>query len=132
VYGVAGPGAEGVGARGCRMASRDESVRGVALLSLRSTSSRRVWVRPQRKKRSAASTITLSAATTMPAVAPGPRACCCVGRTDGDASTGVDVGSGDSAGKGSPGFSMYVLFFAAWRCDASGVLALGFTAPTMP
>ena len=104
------------------------------LLSFLSTSSFSVLFRPQKKKRRAASTITLMAAMTMPAMAPGVRPCFFT-PLEG---MGVDVasetleGNGASGGKGWPGLSIYALPFASFCCVSIGVVALGLMAPTMP
>ena len=45
---------------------------------------------------------------------------------------GALLGEGVSAGKGSPGLSMYVLFNASFCCCCMLVEALGLMAPTMP
>lgn len=42
------------------------------------------------------------------------------------------LGEGVSAGKGSPGLSMYVLFCASRCCSSIIVEALGLMEPTMP
>jgi hypothetical protein len=104
----------------------------VMLLSLRSTSSFSVLVRPQKKNSSALRMSTLSAATTMPAMAPGPRLCFWVPTVGTVVELGGFEGAGDSAGNGSPGFNMYTLFRASCCCVEIGVLEFGLMAPTMP
>lgn len=103
------------------------------LLSLRSTSSLMVRVRPQQKNNPPHRETTKTAATTMPAMAPADSPCFCATGARGTAvELGRFEGSGASGGNGSPGLSMYALLRARSCCVVIEVLELGLMAPTMP
>lgn len=104
--------------------------------ALRSTSSFRLFIRPQKKKRHAKSVMTVRAPTTIPAIVPGER----LRLADVLAADGAGVlvafntsdGVGASAGHGSPGLSINVLFIASSCCVLIVMFLLGLIAPTMP
>lgn len=108
--------------------------------ALRFISSFRDLVRPQKKKRRAARMVMLALVTDMAIMARVERRLLVLVVFS---VTGLDVGFGvlldgllgqdvSSAGKGSPGLSMYLLSIAICCCSCTLADAFGLMAPTMP